>query len=348
MPVSRRSYREIKRRSPSVSTPLDPSLSELQAIFLTYQESRNLSAYTLRNYHQTFASLEDYADERQLAITAATMTTEFVRDYQRWLQTTPLARARKGSTTRTAGGVAVRMRQVRAFIKFLDQEGYLGHDVQVRLPKLPPRDIQVLSAQQLSALFHSRYLLGDSAMAKRNRALLALLLDTGLRVAEAADIRDDHLFRAEQMVRVVGKGNKPRMVPYSDATSQLLDEWLTAREMEPVALKPAVRGRTFELQRTGIQMLLQRIGEDLGFPFRLHPHLLRHTAATTMLRQGMDVLTLKRILGHDHVSTTELYVHLVTDDLRAKHAAASPMLVVEPPAPQAPKRRLLHGPRHLR
>lgn len=338
MAPSRRSYRELKPARDPVKTapPAQSELSRLMDDYLDVQESKNLSHYTIRNYRYTFASFRQYLATVELPETKAVLTTDTIRAFQRWLQTTPTRRERLGSRKRTPGGVAVWMRQIRAFCRHLQEEDHLQGVVKVRVPKLPPRTVDVLTADQVTAIFRSRHLRGDSAMAKRNRALVALFLDSGLRVAEVADIEDADLFLDAEMVRVTGKGIKTRIVPFSPRTRELIADWIAARDADPVELKEAVRDRTFELQRTGIQMLFQRVGEDVGFPFRLHPHLFRHTAATMMLKQGMDLHSLKRVLGHSHISTTEIYLTLSSDDLKDKHRSASPMAGFDPQPEEQP------------
>ena len=340
--VSRSTSKSKDLVSSEALSPDDPTLDELAEAFLAYQRSRNLSPYTLRNYASTFKSLRCYAQERGVSLTAATLTTETIRDYQRWLLTTPLDRPRKGSTDRDVSGVLAIMRQLRAFARWLEDEEYLCRPVKFTLPRKPVKRLEVLDERQVTALFRSRYLTGDTPAEKRNRALVCLLLDSGLRVAEVAGIEDADLFLAAGFVRVRGKGNKERLVPFSERTARVIRTWIEARDAEPVELVGPGKGKTFELGREGVMSMVERAGADVGL--RLHSHLLRHTCATTLLKNGMDLATLQRVLGHSSIAITQAYLHLRDEDIKAKHSATSPMEhFTATPASLAKRRMLRRG-----
>lgn len=175
-------------------------------------------------------------------------------------------------------------------------------------------------------------------MTKRNRAIVSLLLDSALRRAEVAGVEDGDLFVQAGWVRVVGKGNRERLAPFSATTRAALEAWLAARDAEPIAVTGPGRGKTFELGREGVRSLVERIGADAGI--RLRCQLFRHTGATMMVERGMDVATLQRILGHASIAVTQVYLHLQQEEIKAKHAACSPMdHVATTPLPK--KRRTL-------
>ena len=175
---------------------------------------------------------------------------------------------------------------------------------------------------------------GRRPQAVRNRALIALLLDSGLRLAEVAGITLGELDLKDQIVRIHGKGRKDRPVPFSEGTVDYLRTWIRVRGGEA--------GSLFGLSRYGIRQLLTRIGQETGI--HVHPHKFRHTAATMMVRENMDLHSIKRVLGHSHLSVTEKYLSLSTEDLKNKHNAASPLERVRslmPATAARPKRRRL-------
>lgn len=314
------------------------TFEELAHRSLRYQEARNLSTYTIRNTRQGFNCFRAFLAVRGIRLTADGLTSDLLREYQLWLRDTPLPEVTRGDRTRTPGGIAVRMRQLRAFVRWLQEEEIITHRVRVSLPALPKEMPPVLTDTQVAAVFACRHLSGSSALAARNRAIFSLLLDTGLRVSEICAIEDRDLYLASGMVRVVGKGHKERIVPFCAATEAAIKAWIKLRDAYPVSVAGAGRGKTFELAAGGLQSLTDRIAAEVGF--KCHPHLWRHTAATALLRQGMDLHSLKRILGHSHISTTEIYLSLTNEDLKAKHAAASPVaLLVPEAAPSEPPRR---------
>ncbi len=149
----------------------------------------------------------------------------------------------------------------------------------------------------------------------RNRAILGLMLDTGLRRAEVVSLTPADLDLDNCLLTVTGKGNKQRRVPFSTNVRTLLIDWLQIRGDGEDTL--------FWLKAQGLRMMMRRIKEDVGLD-RFYPHQLRHTAATALVRNNADPFTVQRILGHASLTTTQRYVSQSTHDLREKHAAASP------------------------
>jgi site-specific recombinase XerD len=170
---------------------------------------------------------------------------------------------------------------------------------------------------------------------------LAVLLSSGLRVAEVADISDDDIDFREGVVWVLGKGRKERDVNLNPETKELIRQWIAVRDANPVTLKPAQEGRTFELQRTGIQELMRKISREVGF--NVHPHMCRHTFALSYLKAGMDVAQLRRMMGHKSIETTLIYANLNAADVRPVHDTIKPPgLLPDVPEmlPAQPSRRL--------
>lgn len=314
---------------------METSLDVQQRRFLRYQESRNLSPYTLRNYRQMFADL------RRFGITEIDqLTSERLREFQVWFRTTPLQKPRHGSDKRAGGGELVRLRQVRAFVRWLQEEELLDRRVKVSMPQVPYRRREALSEAQVTRLWHEcRYLNGTGPQVARNRALIAFFLDTCVRVAEAADLEDVDLFLDQGYALVVGKGDRQRVVAFTDITAGLLRTWIAERDAHPIEVRGRGRGKTFELAREGMQQLLRKMSKDVGFT--ISPHLLRHTGASMLLRRGMPVTALQKQLGHRSIQTTMVYLSLDQSDLIAQHHAASPMrdLAREEAASQRPFRR---------
>jgi site-specific recombinase XerD len=321
-------------RSADDMTPLDT----LIAAFLDHQESRNLSTYTLRNYRSTFASLREFCADTAQCPEPDDLTTEFFRRYQSWLLDRPMDAPRHGTTERRAGAVAARMRQLKAFARWLEDEEVIDRHVKFALPRVPIRQLETLTEDQVTTIFRSRHLTGDSPPAKRNQALISLLLDSGLRLAEIAGIEDKDVFLKADWVRVVGKGDRERIVPFSDKTRQSIEIWLKARDEDPIDIAGSGRGKTFELGREGVSGLIKRISADTGLSLRCH--LFRHTSATTMLKRGMDVATLQKVLGHSSIAITQPYLHLRQEEIKEKHTLFSPMDHFAP-TPLPKKRRFL-------
>ena len=208
---------------------------------------------------------------------------------------------------------------MKAFIRWCadPDQGLVTWPVKVSPPKVPQTLFRIFAEEELVALFDSRHLKGASEYAVRNRALVALLLDTGIRVAEAAALTPRSLVGG-QYVHVMGKGHKERLVPFASAALARLEQWLVLRQRLNVTDDDSL----WLLSSHGIKQLMKRITHDTGI--HLHAHKLRHQAATMLVRENADLHVVKRMLGHAQLSTVEVYLSLSNADLAAKHALASP------------------------
>jgi site-specific recombinase XerD len=288
-------------------------LSELESLFHAHQQAQNHSPKTISHYTSTFKDFHRYLVDAMQPASSASLTTEMLRGFGVWLRETP-TRVWRGSTVRAVAGIHGRLRDMRAFCKWLEEEEVIERAPKIALPKLPDEEFDILTPEQVQILFRCQHLASGGEQAVRNRALIALMLDTGVRRSEVAGIELADIDFNDQLILVRGKGKKERRVPYSTGVAELLDRWLSIRGNDP--------GSLFWLNSNGIYSLFQRIRKETGLP--IHPHQLRHQAASYLVRNNADLHSVKRILGHASVTTTERYVTQDYADLRAKHAASSP------------------------
>ncbi len=187
-----------------------------------------------------------------------------------------------------------------------------------KIPKSLPRYLSLAESQRLLASV-------DSRSRERDYCILCIFLNCGLRISEivglnVGDLRSDHL-------RVRGKGNKERVVYLNDATAAAINDYLAVRKnekaLEPNALFLSNRRKrmTRETVHSMVKKSLLRAGLDAD---KYSAHKLRHTAATLMLQNGVDVRTLQELLGHEHLNTTQIYTHVDSSDLRTA-ASANPL-----------------------
>lgn len=171
-------------------------------------------------------------------------------------------------------------------------------------------------------------------LALRDRALLELLYGTGIRVGELAGLSLDQLSLSEanSVIRVLGKGQKERMVPLGRRAVSALEAWLTTRSalahrrtrfVDPAAVFLSTRGR--RLNPRAVQLLVRRYGLLGAGRTDLHPHALRHTCATHLLDGGADLRVIQEILGHASLSTTQRYTHVSVAHLLKTYDAAHPL-----------------------
>ncbi len=192
----------------------------------------------------------------------------------------------------------------------------------------------VLSPEQAHAVAQAPVAAGDqaigeppSAMQLRDRLILELLYASGIRVGELCGLDIDDIEDSRQVIRVIGKGNKQRTVPYGRPASHALADWLrdgrpqVATAASGAALLLGVRGG--RLDQRMARSVVNKAVAAVGGP-AMGPHGLRHSAATHLLEGGADLRVVQELLGHSSLATTQLYTHVSVERLRAVHAQAHP------------------------
>lgn len=221
------------------------------------------------------------------------------------------------------------LRAVRVFFSWLVAEGLIDHSPfeRVKVPRAPLKVIPTFSESQLRALFGA--IETSSAEGYRDHTLLLMILDSGLRVSELTGLLLCNLHIEDGLVKVKGKGNKERTVPIGRKVARQLWRYVTQYRARPA--RPRI-DNVF-LTRNGEPMTKDRIekrmahhGRKAGLEgIRCSPHTLRHTAAITFLRNGGDVFSLQRMLGHTSLEMTRRYCQVADTDLEQAHRTASPV-----------------------
>lgn len=324
-----KSYKRPLGHSPARrSTRME--LHELEERYLAHHRALGHSEKTVIHYRNTFLCFDRFlADVPQ----ADELSGAAMNAFASWLRATP-TKGWRGDTNRSEFGIHGLLKDMRAFLNWLVEEEILEKAPKVPVPKLPQTLFPILSDAELARVFGTRQLDPKSEIGIRNRALIAFLLDTGVRRAEVAALTTGDITLQDGMAKVSGKGRKERIVFFAPATAKLLKSWL--------AIRGDGDGPFFWLSPDGIHMLFRRIQKEAGLEV-FHPHQLRHTAATKLLAGGADTHSVRRMLGHSSVVVTEKYLSLSTADLKAKHAASSPYERLSgqlEPTPIRGKRRL--------
>jgi integrase/recombinase XerD len=203
---------------------------------------------------------------------------------------------------------------VRTYYSFLVEEGALDRDPTDRLesPRVQRKLPDVLSRAEVVALIESPS--EDHPMFWRDRGLLELLYATGIRVSELLSIRIGDLDLDENLVRVVGKGSKERMVPFGRISGEVVNRYL--RDVRPSLDRGKGKGILFlnqrgnPLTRMAIWTLVRSAARRAGILGKVSPHTLRHSFATHLLEGGADLTVVQELLGHADISTTQIYTHL--------------------------------------
>jgi integrase/recombinase XerD len=241
------------------------------------------------------------------------------------------ARTRRGITgERPLAPTSLRRRAaaIRVFYRFAFGEGLIRVDVAARLdlPRQPRLLPETLTVEEVGRML-------DAASRLRDRALLELLYAAGLRISEALSLDREDLSLDGGFVRVIGKGDRERLVPVGDVAIDWLARWirddraalLAKGHVTPVRGGPLFVGdRGRRLARQQAWSAIKASARAAGLNDRVSPHTLRHSFATHLLENGADLRIVQELLGHASISTTQLYTHLTGERIRAVYARAHP------------------------
>jgi len=254
------------------------------------------------------------------------LTLEIIEEYQQELAFT-FTKTGKPLRVRTQ---SARLTIVKGFCRYLKEHDYIIHDpaVYIRLPKKEkPLPRAILNEPEMKKLIAAPDT--HTNRGYRNRIIVELLYDTGIRRGEIADIKLPDIDLKGGYLLVRGKGNKERVVPVSDKVCALLRNYILA--VRPSFLKGGDHSHLFINHRgdglgmDGIYRIVKQCANLANLKTRVSTHTLRHTCATHMLRNGAPIRHLQEMLGHESVETTQIYAHVTINDLKEIHAKYHPL-----------------------
>ena len=230
--------------------------------------------------------------------------------------------------SKSARTSARRLSSLRRFFQYLAREGHINSDPSARIaaPRIGrplPKSLTEAEVEDLLAAPDT-----STAIGQRDRAMLEVLYATGLRVSELVSLQMGQVNLRQGVVRVIGKGNKERLVPLGEEAVDWLEKFIRQGRVEllqgpPVAtLFPSRRGRM--MTRQNFWYALRRYAVQAGITKTLSPHVLRHAFATHLLNHGADLRVVQMLLGHSDISTTQIYTHVARERLKNLHAEHHP------------------------
>jgi len=217
---------------------------------------------------------------------------------------------------------------IKRFYQYCVREQLIKTDPSDRIdaPKLGRSLPKFLSESEVEALLDSPDL--KDPLGVRDRTMLELLYATGLRVSELVALKIDQINLRQGVVRVLGKGNKERLVPLGEEAQSWLEQYLSdaRHQITPAAASDYVftTRRQSAMTRQAFWYLVKRYANKVGIKKHLTPHTLRHCFATHLLNHGADLRVVQMLLGHSDLSTTQIYTHVARERLRSLHAAHHP------------------------
>lgn len=296
-------------------------LSAMEGFRRYLEGERARSAHTVRAYLADVESLLGFAVQEGIE----ELGQVELGSLRRWLG----AQSEAGMARAT---LARRAATARSFTAWALREELIAVDPAVRL-QAPKRDKSlpgVLQQQQVTRIVDdlNAAAADGGPMAVRNRAMVELLYATGVRVGELAGLDVDDLDPDRRTLRVLGKGNKERTVPYGVPAALAIDDWLRRGRPAVVtshsgpALFLGVRGNRVDPRQ--IRAVVSELLHALGDTSATGPHALRHSAATHLLDGGADLRAVQEILGHSSLATTQIYTHVSVERLRKSYQQAHP------------------------
>ena len=293
--------------------------SELIQPFLEYLEiEQNRSPKTSRNYELYINRLVEFGQDPHIEA----IDDELVRKWRMWLSRFKDTHGELLSTTTRAYHLIA----LRSFLKFCNKRGFeTMAPSHVELPRVQKKQISFLETHELKSLFD--VIPTNSLIGQRDRAVVALLYSSGLRVSELTNLDRNHINLQRGEFSVRGKGQKDRTVYIDPGAAALISEYLKARKDNLPPLFVSYGGyQTIDqsgdfkrLTPRSVQRMVSGYALLAGITKHVSPHTLRHSFATDLLKNGADLRSIQAMLGHSNIATTQIYTHVTDPHLKEIH-----------------------------
>jgi integrase/recombinase XerD len=281
---------------------------------------RNLAKNTIESYSIDLNRYVNFLKEQKVS-KPADIKISLLYDFIDILNEIPLA----------AASISRNFSSIRMFHEFMMNEGYVKKDITENIisPKIPKRLPKVLSINEIEKILNVIDI--TKILGIRNRAMLELLYACGLRISELLKLRLSSIFFDEGWIRIFGKGNKERIIPFGNEARKWLKKYINYIRPE-LKKKNILKAEDFiflnarggPLSRMGVWKIIQQYVKSAGIYKKVSPHTFRHSFATHLLEGGADLRAVQEMLGHSDISTTQIYTHLDRDYLKEIHKTFHP------------------------
>ena len=272
--------------------------------FLTMlRVERNVSTHTMDAYKRDINQYLVYLGDLDIKNLSDVKSTH-IRDYIRILSDGGMAPA----------SISRIISSIRTYYRFLSSENILDENpvLLINNPKLPKKLPDVLSEKEISLIINA--IQESSQFYQRDKAIIELLYSCGIRVTELCNLEMSNLFIDEDLIRVMGKGNKERLLPLGIRSKKYLDDYIKHSRNSHIKKSGSsfvfVSRNGNQLTRAMINIILNKWTQVSGLKKSVSPHKLRHSFATHLLEGGADLRFVQALLGHSDISTTQIYTHI--------------------------------------
>ena len=287
--------------------------------FLDYLRcERNRSDLTVRNYERSLRDFESYFKNRESHLSWESVDSDLIRD---WME----SMMDKGDMASTVDN---RLSAVRSFFRFALSRGLVASDPahNVRGPKKKKPLPQFVREGDMNRLMDMPEMWSDSYKDVRARTIILLFYTTGIRLAELIGLDDQDLDFVNHQLKVTGKRNKQRIVPFGEELEQTLKAYMNQRDEQPLKRDAALflNDKGCRITRGQVEQIVKAGLSRVTTMKKRSPHVLRHTFATAMLNNGAGLEGVRKLLGHESVATTEIYTHTTFEQLKRVYKDAHP------------------------
>ena len=296
----------------------DLLIDSIESFMLTLEKERNFSLHTIKAYKNDLNRFNYFLNNTLRRKKLAKINRNDIRKFL----------AEEYDNGYSSKTVARRLATIKSYFKYLVKTELIQENISIHInsPKVPKKLPNFVDKNLIDTLMKTPSL--DTHIGIRDRAVLELFYSTGMRLSELVNMNIGDFEINKKLIRVIGKGNKERMIPYGRTAESAIKNYLKIRNL---SLKPAfakkplfVNSSEKRISKRTIQRRMNNYIKLVADGKRIGPHLLRHTFATHLLDNGADIRAVKDLLGHSSLSSTQIYTHVSIEKLKKDYTLAHP------------------------
>jgi len=296
----------------------DLLIDSIESFMLTLEKERNFSLHTIKAYKNDLNRFNYFLNNTLSRKKLAKINRNDIRKFL----------AEEYDNGYSSKTVARRLATIKSYFKYLVKTELIQENISIHInsPKVPKKLPNFVDKNLIDTLMKIPSL--DTHIGIRDRAVLELFYSTGMRLSELVNMNIGDFEINKKLIRVIGKGNKERMIPYGRTAESAIKNYLKIRNL---SLKPAFANKPLfvnssekRISKRTIQRRMNNYIKLVADGKRIGPHLLRHTFATHLLDNGADIRAVKDLLGHSSLSSTQIYTHVSIEKLKKDYTQAHP------------------------